>query len=120
MELPQPAAPQVLPRDEEASLVGNYAALPRGVVVCTQEQVLPSGLNLGTFAGHVLGAHPQQLVSTTDAVLTLFVDRNDVDRELPPLARLVTLKNVHLNSWFKRKAQGKSPTRKSDSSHIVI
>ncbi len=90
LELPQPAAPQVLPRDEQAALVRHHAALPGGVVVCTQEQVLPPWLDLRAFAGHVLGAHPQQLVPAADAVLTLFVDRNDVDGELPPLAGLVS------------------------------
>ena len=89
LELPQPAAPQVLPRDEQASLVRHHAALPGGIVVRAQEQVLPPGLDLWAFTGHVLGAHPQQLVPTADAVLTLLVDGDDVDGELPPLARFV-------------------------------
>jgi len=91
LKLPQPATPQVLPWDEQASLVGDYAALSGGVVICAQEQVLPPRLDLRALAGYVLGAHPQQLVPAADAVLALFVDRNDVDGELPPLACLVSL-----------------------------
>ncbi|TNN59085.1 hypothetical protein EYF80_030719 [Liparis tanakae] len=79
LELPQPAAPQVLPGDEQAPLVRHHAALPGGVVVGPQEQVLPARLDLGAFARHVLGAHPQQLVAAADAVLALFVDGDDVD-----------------------------------------
>lgn len=93
LELPQPAAPQVLPRDEQASLVRNYAALSGGVVVVVraQEKVLSPRFDLGAFARYIFGAHPQQLVSPADAVLALFVDRYDVDGEPPPLARLVSL-----------------------------
>lgn len=102
LELPQSAAPEVLPGDEQASLVCHHTALPGGIVVCTQEQVLLPGLDLWAFAGHVLGAHPQQLVPTADAVLALFVHRHDVDSELPPLAGFISFKNVHLNSWRRR------------------
>lgn len=90
MKLPQPAAPKVLPRDEQASFVSHHTALPGGVIICAQEKVLPPGLDLGAFAGHVLGAYPQQLVAAADAVLALFVDRYDVDGELPPFACLVS------------------------------
>lgn len=102
LELSEPTAPQVLPWDEQAALVRHHAALPGGVVVCSQEQVLLPRFDLGTFAGHVLGAHPQQLVPAADAVLSLLVDRYDVDGELPPLARLVSFQDVDLDSWRGR------------------
>lgn len=89
LEFPQPAAPQVLPRDKQASLVCHHATIARGIVICSQEQVLPPWLDFGTFAGHILGTNPQQLVSTTDAVFTLFVHWNNVDCELPPLTSFV-------------------------------
>lgn len=89
LEFPQPAAPQVLPRDKQASLVCHHSTLARGVVVCTQEQVLLPWLDFGAFACHILGTNPQQLVSTADAVLALFVDWDYVDGELPPLTCFV-------------------------------
>lgn len=102
LELPQPAAPQVLPGDEQAALVRHHAALPGRVIVCAQKQVLPPGLDLGAFAGDVLCAHPQQLVPAANAVLTLLVDGDNVDSELPPLPCLISFENVHLDSWWSR------------------
>lgn len=91
LKLPQPASPQVLPGNEQASFVSDNAAVSGGLVVCAQEQVLPPGLDLGAPTGHILGTNPQELVSASDAVPALFVDGNDVDSELPPLARFVSL-----------------------------
>lgn len=99
LEPSQPAAPQVLPGDQQAALVRHHAALPGGVVVRAQQQVLPPRLDLGALAGHVLCADPQQLVAAADTVLPLFVDRNDVDGELPPLAGLVSFQDVSLDGW---------------------
>lgn len=110
LELSKSASPQVLPRDEQASLVRHHAALPGGIVICTQEQVLLARLDLWTFAGHVFGTHPQELVPTADAVLTLFVDRDYVDSKLPPLACLVSFQDVHLYSWCKKKRRNKGET----------
>lgn len=103
LEFPQPAAPQVFPGDEQASLVCHYTTLAGGIVICAQEQVLPPWLDFGTFAGHILGTNPQQLVSTANAVLPLFVHWNDVDSELPPLSCFVPFQNMHLDSWREKK-----------------
>lgn len=104
LEFPQPAAPQVFPGDEQASLVCHYTTLAGGIVICAQEQVLPPWLDFGTFAGHILGTNPQQLVSTANAVLPLFVHWNDVDSELPPLSCFVPFQNMHLDSWGEKKS----------------
>lgn len=115
LELPQPTAPQVLPGDKQAALVGHHAALARGVIVVivvvvvvmmvigAEEEVLPAGLDLGALASYILGVNPQQLVTTADAVLALLVDGDYVDCELPPLACFVPFQDVHLDRWRRRR-----------------
>lgn len=98
LELPEPARPRVPPLDNQAAFVRHHSALPGGVLVIPQQQVLLPGLDLGTLAGHVFGADPQELVPAADAALALLVDGDDVDGELPPLPRLVRLQDVHLDS----------------------
>ena len=98
LELPEPACPRVPPLDNQAAFVCHHSALPGGVLVVPQQQVLLPGLDLGTLAGQVFGADPQELVPAADAALALLVDRDDVDGELPPLAGLFCLQDVHLDS----------------------
>lgn len=100
LELPQSPAPQVLPGDEQATLVRHHATLPWGVVIRAQQQVFPAKLDLGALAGHVLGTHPQELVAAPDALFTLLVDGDDVHGKLPPLPCLVSFEDVHLDSWM--------------------
>ena len=97
LELPEPTRPRVPPLDNQAAFVGHYSTLAGGILVVPQQQVLLPGLDLGTLAGHVFGADPQELVPAADTTLTLLVDGDDVDGELPPLAGFVCLQNVHLD-----------------------
>lgn len=105
LELPEPARPRVPPLDDQAAFVRHHSALAGGVLVVAQQQVLLPGLDLGTLAGHVLGADPQELVAAADAALALLVDGDDVDGELPPLARLVSFQHVHLDSCWRRRGK---------------
>lgn len=91
LELPESSRPRVPPLNNQAPFVCHHSALPRRVLVVPQQQVLLPGFNLGTLAGHVFGPDPQELVPAADAALTLLVDGDDIDCELPPLASLVSL-----------------------------
>ena len=97
LELPEPPGPRVSPLDDQAALVRHDPALARRVLIVAQQQVLLAWLDLGAFAGHVLGSHPQELVPASDAALALLVDGDDVNGELPPLACLVRLQDVDLD-----------------------
>lgn len=105
LELPEPACPRVPPLDNQAAFVCHHSALPWGVLVIPQQQVLLPWFDLGTFAGHVFGADPQELVPAADAALALLVDGNDVDGKLPPLAGFVCLQNVHLDSCMVKETK---------------
>ncbi len=98
LELPEPSCPRVPPLNNQAAFVCHHPALPWGVLVVPQQQVLLPRFDLGTLAGHVFGADPQELVPAADAALALLVDGDDVDGELPPLAGFVCLQDVHLDS----------------------
>lgn len=97
LELPQPACPRVPPLNNQTALVRHHSALPGGVLVVPQQQVLLPRLDLGTLTGHVFGPDPQELVPAADAALALLVDGDNVDGELPPLSGLFCLQNVDLD-----------------------
>lgn len=64
----------------------------------TQKQVFLHGLDFGAFAGNVLGAYPEDLVTTPYPVGPLLVHRYDIDRELPPFSCFVRFQDVDLYS----------------------
>lgn len=75
----------------------------------TQQQVFLHGLDFGAFAGNVLGAYPEDLVTTPYPVGPLLVHRYDIDRELPPFSCFVRFQDVDLYSW-NQKAKMKTIT----------
>lgn len=102
LELPEPPGPRVPPLDHQAGFVRNDAALVGRVLVVAQQQILLHGLDFGALAGYVLGVDPQGLVSAPDPVAALFVDGDDVHRELPPVRVFFRLQDVDLDSWKKK------------------
>lgn len=97
LKLPESSSPSVPPLNDQTALVCHHSALSRGILIIAQKQVLFAGLDLRALAGHVLCSDPQKLVSPADSAFTLFVDRDDVDGELPPLAGFFRLQDVDLN-----------------------
>lgn len=102
LELPEPPGPRIPPLDHQAGFVRNDAALVGRVLVVAQQQVLLHGLDFGALAGYVLGVDPQGLVSAPYPVAALFVDGDDVDRELPPVGIFFRFQDVDLDSWRKK------------------
>lgn len=98
LKLPESSSPSVPPLNDQTALVCHHSALSRGILIIAQKQVLLAGLDLRALAGHVLCSDPQKLVSPADSAFTLFVDRDDVDGELPPLTGFFCLQDVDLNS----------------------
>ena len=105
LELPQPPSPRIPPLYHKAGFVRNDAALVGRVLVVAQEQIFLHGLDFGALARYVLGVDPQGLVSAPYPAAALFVDGDDVDRELPPVGIFFRFQDVDLDSWKKKKIQ---------------
>lgn len=103
LELPEPPSPRIPPLYHQAGFVCNDATLVRRVLVVAQQQILLHGLDFGALARYVLGVDPQGLVSSPYPVAPLFVDGDDVDRELPPVGIFFRFQDVDLDSWKKKK-----------------
>lgn len=101
LELPEPPSPRIPPLYHQAGFVRNDAALVGRVLVVAQQQILLHGLDFGALARYVLGVDPQGLVSAPYPVAPLFVDGDDVDRELPPVGIFFRFQDVDLDSWKK-------------------
>lgn len=102
LELPEAPSPRIPPLDHQAGFVRNDAALVGRVLVVAQQQIFLHGLDFGALACYVLGVDPQGLVSAPYPVAPLFVDGDDVDRELPPVGIFFRFQDVDLDSWEKK------------------
>lgn len=82
-----------------------------------QQQIFLHGFDFWTLAGNVLGAYPEDLVTTPYSVCPLLVHRDDVDCEFPPFSSLVCFQDVDLDSWEKKGGQEQSFTSQEDKTY---
>lgn len=97
LKLPESPSPSVSPLNDQTALVRHHSALSWRILVVPQQKVFLAGLDLRTLAGHILCPDPEELVSSANSAFTLFVNRDDVDGELPPLSCFICFQDVDLN-----------------------